>query len=333
MGWKGALRSVRASVRAAERDAKRRQRELERRLKEQQRLAELELAALQFEEYENYLELITSIHKDCSLPVDWQAILAAKEPPEPTRSSDSEDKARAAAAKFEPGILDRLLKREEAQRAKLATEIERARLIDTTNYQRAVGEWRKEHEEWEDGRTLAKKVLAHEPASLIEAIKVMEPFSEISDLGSSINFCLEEAGPLEAILTVHSDRVIPKESSSLLKSGRLSKKQMPKGRFNELFQDYVCGCVLRVANELFALLPVDAVLVTAEDNLLDTATGHLAQIPIVSAYIPRETLDGMNLDLVDPSDSMVNFIHRMSFKKTKGFAGVEKLVPGDLPAS
>lgn len=39
-------------------------------------------------------------------------------------------------------------------------------------------------------------------------------------------------------------------------------------------------------------------------------------------YILRETLDRVNLDLVDPPDTMVNFIHRMSFKKTNGFEGV-----------
>ena len=97
------------------------------------------------------------------------------------------------------------------------------------------------------------------------------------------------------------------------------------GSCNELFQDYVCSCVLRVANELFALLPIDATIVTAEDSLLDTTTGHLVPTPIVSAYIPRETFEGMNLDLLDPSDSMANFIHRMSFKKTKGFEGIQRL--------
>ena len=333
MGWKGALRSVRASVRAAEREAKRRQRELERQLKEQERLEELELAALQVAEHETYLEILTSVHKDCSVPVDWHAMLTAEEPLEPSRHSAAENAARAAADEFSPGLMDRLLKREEAKRADLETEVERARMADSSEYQRAVEEWRQARKDWEDGRELAKRVLSQDPESLIEAIKVVEPFSEIGDLGSAVNFCIEDDGPLEAIVSVHSDAVIPNESLSLLKSGRLSTKQMPKGKFNELFQDYVCGCVLRVANELFALLPVDAVVVTAEDTLLDTATGHVAPTPIVSAYIPRETLDRMNLDLLDPSDSMVNFIHRMSFKKTKGFEGVKKLTSEDLPAS
>ena len=38
---------------------------------------------------------------------------------------------------------------------------------------------------------------------------------------------------------------------------------MPKGRFHEIYQDYLCGCLLRVAREVFALFPVDTVLVTA----------------------------------------------------------------------
>ena len=38
-------------------------------------------------------------------------------------------------------------------------------------------------------------------------------------------------------------------------------KPMPKGLFHGIYLDYLCGCVLRVAREVFALLPVDTVLV------------------------------------------------------------------------
>jgi hypothetical protein len=131
-------------------------------------------------------------------------------------------------------------------------------------------------------------------------------------------------------LHVNSDEVIPSEVKGLLKSGKLSVKKMPKTRFYELYQDYVCGCVLRVARELFALLPIEMVIVNAVGNLLNTQTGYMEEQPILSVAIPRKTLEGLNFEMLDPSDSMSNFIHRMTFRKTKGFSAVETLKPSDL---
>lgn len=105
---------------------------------------------------------------------------------------------------------------------------------------------------------------------------------------------------------------------------------MPKGRFYELYQDYVCSCILRVARELFALLPIEMVIIHAIGNLLNSKTGHLEDKPIISVATPRKTLETFNFEMLDPSDSMENFVHKMTFKKTKGFEAVEKLNPLDF---
>ena len=76
----------------------------------------------------------------------------------------------------------------------------------------------------------------------------------------------------ELFVLVKSEEIVPRETKSLLKSGKLSVKQMPKARFYEIYQDYVCGCVLRAGRELFALLPIRMVIVTAMANMLNTQT-------------------------------------------------------------
>ena len=100
---------------------------------------------------------------------------------------------------------------------------------------------------------------------------------------------------------------------------------MNKGKFNELYQDYICSCVLRVARELFALLPIENVFVTAIGELLNKQSGHIEEQPILSVNIPKNSLDKLNLGLIDPSDSMRNFVHNMDFKKTTGFNAVTRL--------
>jgi hypothetical protein len=66
---------------------------------------------------------------------------------------------------------------------------------------------------------------------------------------------------------------------------------------------------------------VHGVVVTAEDELLDAATGHVGPQPILSVAISRSTLDRLNFERIDPSDSLANFPHNMDFKKTKGLGG------------
>lgn len=92
-----------------------------------------------------------------------------------------------------------------------------------------------------------------------------------------------------------------------------------------MYQDRVCSAIIRVAREVFALVPVSYVRVSALSNLVNTSTGHLEEQPIVSAIFPPETINSLNLETIDPSDSMQNFVHNMAFSNTGGFKVVEKV--------
>ena len=61
---------------------------------------------------------------------------------------------------------------------------------------------------------------------------------------------------------------------------------------------------------------------------MNTATGNYNNKTIVSVKINRSKLAELNFDLLDPSDSMSNFEHRMEFKKLEGFKPVEDLQVG-----
>ncbi len=178
-------------------------------------------------------------------------------------------------------------------------------------------------------RELARRVVGQDPGGFLEALKQLDPFTDISELGSRMSFDLSD-GLMHATLHVHGQQVIPKESKSLLKSGKLSVKEMPKSKYYAIHQDYVCSCALRVAGELLAILPINAVLVTAVDSMLNTSTGLMEDQAILSVAIPKATLERLNLQAVDPSDSMENFVHNMDFKKTKGFGPVEPVDTSQL---
>ena len=330
MGWKGTLRSISAASRRAEREARRRQRELERQRKQIEKMQELERAAYEVQDYENHVDLLLSVHRESSDAWDWEAIQSSEPPVKPTTSHTREETARATLDAFRPGLFDKALGRTESRREALAEAVEQAREEDEREYQEALWAYERDYADWKATCDLARGILAGDPKAYIEAIKQTDPFSDISQLGSSMDFHAEESTLVEATLHVNSEQVVPSEVKTLLKSGRLSVKKMPKTKFYEIHQDYVCGCVLRVARELFALLPIEMVTVNAVATLLNTRTGYLEEQPILSVAIPRRTLETLNFEMLDPSDSMGNFVHRMAFQKTKGFRAVERLKPSDL---
>ncbi len=325
MGWKGTVRSIGAAVRTAERESKRRQRELEKRRKEYERMQELEQAAYEVEVFENHIDIIQSLHKECSTPIKWKEFLIKEQPIKPEKLDTYEHNARQKADNYKPSFIDRLFKREEKIRQKLKANIESAFNKDTLEHNENISKWEQELKEWEKITALAKSLLNGDRKAKLEVIEDMAPFSEISNLGSSFVVSIGDSGMVEATIHIHGKEIIPNEIKGLLQSGKLSVKKMPQGKFNELYQDYVCSSALRVANELFSILTDDLVIVTAVDELLNTKTGHLEELPILSACISRSTLESLNLEAIDPSDSMINFVHNMSFKNTKGFEPVSRV--------
>lgn len=162
-------------------------------------------------------------------------------------------------------------------------------------------------------------------------VEYWDVFDELEELGSTVELQHIAATEAEVDLYVNSDEVIPTEALSLLASGKLSTKVMPVSQRNALYQDYVCGSALRIARELFAVLPLQRVLVHAVAEMLDTSTGHVEPQPVLSVLFVRATFDRLNFASIDASDSMRQFLHRMKFNKSSGFSAIEPIERGALP--
>lgn len=330
MGWKGAIRSIGAAARAADRNAKRQQRELDRQQKQYEKMEALEQAAHEVEVYKNYIDLIQSVHLECGSEVNWENISLSKKPIKPTNKKMDETAAKEKESAYKPNLFDKLFKKEQTKRQELVSLVLKAQENDEVEYGKRLFEWEAEVNDWNESVKLANRVLEGDNEAKIEAIKELNPFSELGSIGSGLSISIGSNSLANIAINIHGEDIVPKEIKSLLKSGKLSVKKMPIGTFNEIYQDYVCSAVLRVANEFFAVLPDDKVIVTALDKILNKETGHIEELPIISVYIPRNTLSSLNMDAIDPSDSMNNFICNMSFKKTKGFDAVSKVVAPEL---
>jgi hypothetical protein len=322
MGWKGTFRAMEAAERRLVRDAQKRQRELERQYKEQAKLSAIEQARLEVETHENKLEVLLSVHKEQGEIWDWVALAASLPPPCPQKNSNHELKTKRL-----------MLVSSSRQKEGAEAAIEQARFQDEQAFQEAMQTYDNEKAKREKMKDLAFRILAQEHKAYIEALVELCPLREISDLGSSLHFTVHSSTLIECEMKVNGTQIIPTEVKTLTSSGKLSVKPMPKGRFHEIYKDYLCGCVLRVAREVFALLPVETLLVTASVDSLSPSTGETVEQPVLSVAMPRTVVERLDFEHLNPSDAIGNFQIRGNFqalRKTEVFQSITPLTPADI---
>lgn len=323
MGWRGFLRAVEADMRRSARNAERRQ-------KYNNKIQELTNAANTVKAFEDYIEGITKIHREKTCEVlDWHKVSKETLSKPPERLSNNEEKARYRHESFKPNFINKLFKSADKKKKKLEADIDTSILEDDREYSKKLKRYEDKNERQKNRIALANRIVTQDFRAYLDVIKEYNPFSSIENLGTGARFSVDEKGYVVAHLDVKSDDVVPNEKYSLRQSGTLSTKEMPKTEFFTLYQDYVCSCTLRVATELFAMLPLEIVVVNAQDKLLNPRTGHLEDQILLSVMFVRKTFTSLSLATVDPSDAMKNFLHNMKFKKTTGFEPVA-MVESDM---
>ena len=304
-----------SSSRSYKTDAYKRRNELARREREQQKLQEQEYARLQVELYENRLDQIRSIHHECDDPVDWNEVYHREPPFEIGQEGPSEKKAKLALQSYQPGFFDRLFKRSEAKIRKLQEEVLEERQRDGALL-----------EEWKYMHAIAARMLEKDIDAYFEIIEEFGPLDDLVEFGSGFEFGTDNPCLVHVSFDVNAQQAVPEKGLSLTKTGKLSEKNLTKSAYYDFYQDYVCSCALRIARDMFALLPVGHVFVHAYEEQLNTATGHEEKVAILSVRYDRSTLIGLNFTNLDPSDALENFEHQMKFKKTKGFEEVREIL-------
>jgi len=321
MGWRGTVRSVTAAMRAAEKEAERRRKQA---LKEQK----INEAADAVADWQQYIDELVSIHADLVDPIDWHRVANQAKPQEPHLQRTHQEAARQALDEFKPSFVDIFRGGSEKLRGKLEDELARACQLDEAEYEEAKARYADELAEWESDTRLARRLIQGEQSAIEEVLNEFHSFSDEELIGLSINFSFCE-GFVHAQPQVHSEDIVPNVRRKQLASGKLSETRMPVGQFNELYQDYVASVALKVAGDVFRIIPIDEVYVTCMAQMLNSQTGYQELTPIVSVQFVRETIEGLNIARVDPSDSLSNFNHVMNFKKTQGFSPITPLMPID----
>jgi len=120
MGWKG-------FARAMNRAAVRHQRELQKQQKMIAKMQDAERAAYGVQVYENHIDLLLSVHKECGETYDWIELEHSEPPAKPDRSHMQEDAAKLNLSSLKIGLSDKLLGKGNAKKKQLLDAVEDAK--------------------------------------------------------------------------------------------------------------------------------------------------------------------------------------------------------------
>ena len=172
----------------------------------------------------------------------------------------------------------------------------------------------------------AQSVLAGDIDAYFNVIAEVGPFDKLLEYGSGFEVGTDDPQIMQIEFQVKSGDIVPTQYPDMKANGELVMKDFTKSAYYELVQDYVSSTMLRVARDTFALLPVKAVLIHAVDKVLNPATGNDEEVTIASVKIKRDALATLNFERIDPSDCLESFESNIRFKKTTGYAPVDRVL-------
>ena len=156
---------------------------------------------------------------------------------------------------------------------------------------------------WQYYHKLAPNILAGNIDTYLRAIYELNPLDDLLDYGGNFEFGTDDPKIMEVEFVINEAAL----------SG--AKESMTAAQYNDILQDYACSVCIRIARDIFALLPVEHTIV---HTVLNDKT-------IISVDFDRETLSKVKFGFIDTSETVGRFRHNMEFDSEKGFSGVNRL--------
>jgi hypothetical protein len=274
--------------------------------------------------WEGYTESLSRVSIGAGNPIDWKAMAASAAPVPTARKMTQHDAAQRILDRYKPSLWDVFYGGSARRQRKFEDAVRMGSEADYAEFARDEARYKENLAEWEDDTSTANLVLKGDISAYKKVIQTSQEISKDGLVGRSVRYLFADEF-FHAVLAAHSTDIIPKVRPKQLASGRLSETKMPVTQFNTLYQRYVAGAALKVASDIFRILPLDEFFITCVATMLNTKTGHQEETPILSVQFVRATFAGLDLANVNPVDALANFNHAMKFKQTAGFAVITPL--------
>lgn len=157
-----------------------------------------------------------------------------------------------------------------------------------------------DQEMWRYYHGFAGRVLSGDIDTYLQLIYEVNPLDDLLAYGGSYEFGTDNPQKIEVEFSVNEAALFT------------AKSQMSINAYNELLQDFVCSVCIRIARDMFALLPISHTIVHA---VLNGET-------IISVDFDRTTLSRVKFGYVDSTETLQRFKNNMEFNVDSGFSSV-----------
>lgn len=148
---------------------------------------------------------------------------------------------------------------------------------------------------WKYFHNVSTKVLSGDIDTYLQVINDINPLNDLLAYGTGFEFGTDSPLKMEVEFQINSDNIDMAKNSTE-------------------YQDYVCSVAIRIARDMFALLPIQKVIVHATDGAID----------ILSVCFDKKTFFGLKFNFIDPSETINKFEHNMRFD-VNGFSIIDRI--------
>lgn len=158
-------------------------------------------------------------------------------------------------------------------------------------------------EMWRYYHSVSAAVLSGDIDTFLQVIYEVNPLEDLMDYGSEFSFGTDDPRCMHVEFTVNT---------AALQGARASLRI---GEYHELLKDFVCSIAIRIARDIFALLPVQQCIVHAQ----------LQDETVLSVCFDRAEMEKIRFGFIDPSDTMARFRHNMNIGPSGAFSPVDRI--------
>ena len=281
--------------------------------------------------YDEHMDFLRLIHKTAGELINWSQLAVVIDPAAPTPDTEATNRARIEKDRYIPGLMDTLLFRSGRKQQELADLLRKAESRDAERNKIAMDKWQDFCSHCEAMRKMARNVLTKDVTAWAKALSLLRPFNALIGVVKNANVTWESNDRGVITILVDTENLVPVEVLTLTKRGKLSVKSMAQKQRWEFLEDVICAIAIRAARELFMALPARSVIVNCVTKGINSETGRMTEVNVLSIYYRRDEFLELGFDNLDPSDSFRNFRHNKEFKRGEGFRPVERVtITNDL---
>lgn len=266
-------------------------------------------------EYHELMDAVTDMHRKSDERIDWNYVYNSPEPFNINALGPRALKVKEQIDSYVPSASEKIFK----------SRLEKKMADMKKNLLKAMEEDEEAYNGWRSLVDLAGEVLRGNIDAYFEVINEMRPLDDLLEFGVDFEFGSNSSDIIHVEYVADSASAVPFFTLSISKTGRLQKTNLSKSQHNELISIHIASSAIRIAKDMFALLPVEKTVVHIVDNYINELISKKERVTVLSVEFERDRLEIAEKAKSSPLDILQEFRHNMKFTKSYGFRPVDRI--------